>query len=277
MKSKINIQDLQKILNDTQAQPKLSNLKWDNKDDIKGNYILVAAPPKSGSTWTTNVIKKSLKCKYARYCYAWSSNEHDIYVPALLANQGFNSVAQMHMKGTPHNVQLISDFKVSTILLTRNIFDSLISFSRDLIAKQDMDPQIPGLTGYSFIWTKNLNKTWSPNDYINYSIKYYLPWYVNFLSSWSEYKDLISAQAIRYEALRSRPKETFKEMIYRLNKSSELCDGYQEKISFKGISSTNSETSSGLSILSLDQRNTIESYFEGIEDDWIRSHLRVDI
>jgi hypothetical protein len=181
------------------------------------------------------------------------------------------------MKGIPHNVQLISAFKASKILLTRNIFDSLISFSRDLMAKQDMNLQIPGLTGYSFIWTKNLNKTWSPNDYINYSIKYYLPWYVNFLSSWSEHKDLISAQAIRYEALRSRTKETFKEMIYKLNKSSELCDGYQEKISFKGISSTNSKTSSGLSILSLDQRNTIKSYFEGIENDWIRSHLRVDI
>jgi hypothetical protein len=45
MESKINIQDLQKILNDTQAQPKLSNLKCDKKDDIKGNYILLAAPP----------------------------------------------------------------------------------------------------------------------------------------------------------------------------------------------------------------------------------------
>ncbi|MCB4429272.1 hypothetical protein FZX09_10865 [Synechococcus sp. MU1643] len=277
MESKINIEDLQKVLNDTQVEPRLSNLRWENKGDIKGRYILIAAPPKSGSTWTANVIKKSLQCRAARYCYAWSSNEHDIYVPALLANQGFCSVAQMHMKGTPHNVQLIVDFQINTILITRNIYDSLTSFARDLMAKKDLAPQAPGLVGYSFVWTKNFNEKWLFNDFLNYAIKYYLPWYVNFLSSWSEYKDSIAAQTFRYEAIRSNPKQRFKEMIHRLNKDYNLCDRYQEQFSFRGISATNSNTSSGLSILSLDQRNTIESYFDGIENDWIRSHLRVDI
>ena len=274
--SRVKIRDFRKILGDTQVASKLSNLSWHNKEDIEGSYTLVTATPKSGSTWTTNVIRKSLKCTSARYCYAYSSNEHDIYVPALLANQGFSSVSQMHMKGTPHNVQLIKDFKVNTIILTRNIFDSLISFSRDLMIKQGLGLQNPGMVGYSFVWTKNLNRSWSLNDYINYSIKYYLPWYVNFLSSWSEYKDCIAAQVLRYESLRLSPKERFEEMIYKLDPGSNLCDSYEEKKSVKGISSADSETGSGLSMLSLDQRNIIESYFDGIESDWIRSHLEVD-
>ena len=276
MESNVKIGDLQKILNDTQVDARLSNLRWENKGHIKDRYILITAPPKSGSTWTANVIRKSLQYHAARYCYAWSSNEQDIYVPALLANGGFGSVAQMHMKGTPHNVQLIADFKIKTIIITRNVYDSIASFARDLMAKKDLAPQSPGLVGYSFVWTKNFGEKWALNDYINYAIKYYLPWYINFLSSWSEYKDLIAAQTFRYEAIRSNPKQRFEEMIHRLNKDYSVPDIYQEEISFKGISTTNSNTGSGLSILSLDQRNTIESYFDGIENDWIRSHLGIE-
>jgi len=277
MESKIEISDLQKILNDTQIEPKITNLGWDNKHSINKSYVLVTAPPKSGSTWTTNVLAKSLKYKVARYCYAWSSNEHDIYVPALLANQGFDTIAQMHMKGTPHNVQLILDFRINTIILTRNIYDSLISFSRDLKAKRDLDPQVPGLTGYSFVWTKHLKREWLQEDYIEYAIKYYLPWYINFLSSWSAYKDQIPAKSIRYELLRSKPKEVFEEIIPTLKENRTLYPDFGKQFTSHEISTTNSDTGSGLEILSTQQRQKIESYFCGIDDKWIQSHLLIDV
>ena len=45
--------------------------------------IVVAAAPRTGSTFLTNVLKKVTKLQRFRLCSGYSTNEHDLYLPAL--------------------------------------------------------------------------------------------------------------------------------------------------------------------------------------------------
>lgn len=184
----------------------------------------------------------------------------------------------MHMKATPHNVQLMADFNIKTLLLTRNVYDSIVSFSRDLMKKKSANVKISGLDGYSFIWLKNCSSNWMLNDYIEYSIKYYLPWYLTFLSSWADYKDPLKVQAMRYEFLRSNPYLAFSDIVKIFDSEKSLIQNFLgNRIKSTRISGTNSDTGSGYELLSPQQRSIIESYFEYHDDEWILSHLKIDV
>ena len=90
--------------------------------DQSNNIFAVVSTPKSGSTFLSNVLSKSLNLPYIPLCYAYSSNEHDLYLPSLVVAASNGAVSQLHMKGTPHNVQLLNFFGIKPIVLTRNIF-----------------------------------------------------------------------------------------------------------------------------------------------------------
>ena len=278
MQYKVNKNDVFKLLNDTRIFPSLRNLRWHGRSKVDKDFYLVAALPKSGSTWVTNVLANSIDCQVTRYCYAWSSNEHDLYLPALLANSDVCSIAQMHIKATPHNILLMSDFNFKTLVLTRNVYDSTVSFARDLMKKKTSDASTSGLTGYSFVWLKNYKDNWDLNDYIEYTIDYYLPWYMNFLSSWLDYKDEVSAKVVRYESLRSNPKIQFEKIISEFDDGKKLSSDFKEnKInSNELISGTNSDVGAGFEILSSEQRDRIERFFSIHEDQWVLSHLRLE-
>ena len=47
------------------------------------SLILVVAAPRTGSTYLSNVLGKSTRLPFARLCAAYSTNEHDLYLPAL--------------------------------------------------------------------------------------------------------------------------------------------------------------------------------------------------
>ncbi|MEM7321374.1 MAG: hypothetical protein AAF408_20400, partial [Pseudomonadota bacterium] len=210
--------DYAQLLSQMRGKPNLHNLHWDDKRRSQA-YFMVTAPPKSGSTWVNNVLSRSLNARRVRYSYAWSSNEHDIYAPALLAHQTVRTTAQMHMKATPHNIQLMLDFDVKPVVLTRNVFDTLASFARDLKKKHAVEVQTPGTLGYSFVWLGNCKSDWAQADWIDYSLDYYLPWYLNFLSSWAQFSATVAAQRIRYETLYGDEVNAFGGLIRALDKN----------------------------------------------------------
>ena len=65
----------------------------------KNNIIAVCAMPKSGSTFLSNVLKLTLQKQYVPICFAYSSNEHDLYLPAMLAAQSIGAVSQLPHQG----------------------------------------------------------------------------------------------------------------------------------------------------------------------------------
>ena len=87
---------------------------------LSGNdkpIIVVAAAPRTGSTFLTNVLIKATKLPNFRLCSGYSTNEHDLYLPALCIVNDSGCVSQMHMKGSFHNASLINRFKIRQIFL----------------------------------------------------------------------------------------------------------------------------------------------------------------
>ncbi len=165
--------------------------------------ILVSAMPRSGSTFLSNSIMNLTGLRYFRLCSAYSTNEHDLYLPSLFIATKVGCISQMHMKGTFHNVGLAKAFGIKPILLVRNIFDVIISLKNDLRKKQSSRHCLNGMDGYSFIWQDQYTKSYSDEKLIDMIIDLAVPWYVNYYASWYRLEQLkrIDVMWVRYEEL----------------------------------------------------------------------------
>ena len=146
--------------------------------------IVVAAAPRTGSTFLHNVLQKVTKLPTFRLCSGYATNEHDLYLPALCIVNDSGCVSQMHMKGTFHNASLINKFKVKQIILVRNIHDIVVSLFDDLRKKEEMPGYQIGQNSYSFLWLDSATKNMNDEDLIDMIIDLAIPWYVNFYVSW---------------------------------------------------------------------------------------------
>ena len=146
--------------------------------------IVVAAAPRTGSTFLTNVLKEVTKLPDFRLCSGYSTNEHDLYLPALCMMNNSGCVSQMHMKGTFHNASLINRFNIRQIILVRNIYDIVASLFHDLRKKEESSGYHIGKIGYSFLWLDSATKNMNDEDLIDMIIDLAIPWYVNFYVSW---------------------------------------------------------------------------------------------
>jgi hypothetical protein len=97
--------------------------------------IVVAAAPRSGSTFLTNVLSPPTGLPYFRLCSAYSTNEHDLYLPAVFLKSATGCVSQLHMKGTFHNAAIARTFGIKPIISVRRIYDIIINLREDFRKK----------------------------------------------------------------------------------------------------------------------------------------------
>ena len=146
--------------------------------------IVVAAAPRTGSTFLSIVLREVTKLQRFRLCSGYATNEHDLYLPALCIVNDSGCVSQMHMKGSFHNASLINRFKIRQIILVRNIYDIVASLFDDLRKKEESSGYHIGKIGYSFLWLDSATKNMNDEDLIDMIIDLAIPWYVNFYVSW---------------------------------------------------------------------------------------------
>ena len=171
---------------------------------LSGNdkpIVVVAGAPRTGSTFLYVVLSEVTKLQRFRLCSGYSTNEHDLYLPALCMMNNSGCVSQMHMKGTYHNALLINRFKIRQIILVRNIYDIVASLFDDLRKKEEMPGYHIGQTGYSFLWLDSATKNMNDEDLIDMIIDLALPWYVNFYVSWYrlEEQKIVNPIWVNYE------------------------------------------------------------------------------
>ncbi|MBI2889845.1 MAG: sulfotransferase domain-containing protein [Nitrospirae bacterium] len=173
-----------------------------------GPMIVVAAPPRSGSTFLSNVLSRVTGLPYVRLCSAYSTNEHDLYLPALYVMNRVGCVSQMHMKGTFHNAALARAFDVRLILLVRRLADCLVSLREDLRKKEKLQGFGNGAEGFSFIWQDDDLARLDDPSLLDALIDLAAPWYVNYLVSWSRLvgQGLVQARWVQYEKLMADPR-----------------------------------------------------------------------
>jgi hypothetical protein len=146
--------------------------------------IVVAAAPRTGSTFLSIVLQEVTKLQRFRLCSGYATNEHDLYLPALCIVNDSGCISQMHMKGSFHNASLINRFKIRQIILVRNIYDIVASLFDDLRKKEETPGYHTGENGYSFLWLDSATKNMNDEDLIDMIIDLAIPWYVNFYVSW---------------------------------------------------------------------------------------------
>ena len=185
------------------------------KKQAEKQLIVVAAVPKSGSTYLANTLSRVTGLRYFRLCEAYSTNEHDLYLPALCLMSKYGCVSQLHMKGTFHNAALIKTFGIKPIILIRRIYDAVISLKYDLREKEQEPGYGTGQSGYSFMWQDECTRNLNDVQLIDAIIDLAVPWYVNFYVSWYRLCEQGSVDAIwvTYEDLFSRNEESIKNIL----------------------------------------------------------------
>ncbi len=166
-------------------------------------FIVVAAAPRTGSTFLSNVLGRLAGVGYRRLCAAYGTNEHDLYLPALCVFNRSGGVAQMHMKGTFHNAALLASFGIRPLILVRNLYDIVVSLMGDLRRKRDAQGVEIGYNGYSFIWLDQRLLHLDDAALLDALIDLAVPWYVNFYVSWYRLcqRGLVEARWVAYESV----------------------------------------------------------------------------
>ena len=180
---------------------------------LSGNdkpIIVVAAAPRTGSTFLSVVLSEVTKLQRFRLCSGYATNEHDLYLPALCIVNDSGCISQMHMKGSFHNASLINRFKIRQIILVRNIYDIVASLFDDLRKKEEMPGYHTGESGYSFLWLDSATKNMNDKDLIDMIIDLAIPWYVNFYVSWYRLaeQNIVNPIWVNYEDMMNDKKIT---------------------------------------------------------------------
>jgi Sulfotransferase domain len=185
------------------------------KDRADKPLIVVAAAPKSGSTFLTNTLRRITGLRGFRLCTAHSTNEQDLYLPALCLMSRYGCVSQLHMKGTFHNAALMRTFGIRPIILVRRIEDIVVSLQHSYKRKTARPAFGTGQEGYSFLWQDQCTKDLSDERRIDLIIDLAVPWFVNFYVSWYRLceQGAVDALWVTYEQLIADKEQTLRQVL----------------------------------------------------------------
>ncbi len=165
------------------------------------HLIVVAAVPKSGSTFLANTLHRVTGYPYFRLSSGYGTNEHDLYLPALCMINPYGCVSQLHMKGSYHNAAHLHAFGIKPVILVRQIDDIVASLVRDLRHKESLPGFGIGQNGYSFLWQDEETQGLTDRQLTDMVIDLAVPWFVNFYASWHRLcaKGMVEAMWVTYE------------------------------------------------------------------------------
>jgi hypothetical protein len=161
----------------------------------KGAYIFLACMPKSGSTFLARAIEDVTGFPHTRLCYAHERNEQELYLPKLVETYTKSIVTQQHIKATGPNLDLFVRFGIRPVIVTRNLFDVIVSI-RDYLCRE-------GVYGFPSLYATDHFLTISEEEQFDFLITFAAPWYFNFYASWYDaaHDGRIETMWLTYEEL----------------------------------------------------------------------------
>lgn len=229
--------------------------------------IIVAAAPRTGSTFLSRALVKASGFPRARLSAAYSTNEHDLYLPGLYILNQVGCVSQLHMKGSYHNAALLRTFGISPIILTRNIYDIVVSLMNDLRFKETLPGFGTGLSGYSFIWQDQSIKDCSDQKLIDAIIDLAIPWYVNFYVSWYRLcqQGAVNAKWVTYEDMMADKRQTLIDIMEFID-SPIVAPDLDEILNFRAVGFNTGDSNRGEDALTAAQKERIGRLFSYYPD-----------
>lgn len=137
---------------------------------MKSDRVFIAAFPKAGSSFVTNVL-----CDYTGYGerkYAEPGMHKDLVIQRLKAVCGEPHIVKQHTIALPKNLELMHKFEIRPVVLVRNIFDGLVSLNDYLPAMDRDNFLMPNLEGRS------------PEERLRATVLFCAPFYIQFYVSW---------------------------------------------------------------------------------------------
>jgi len=155
-----------------------------------GTIMFLAAFPKSGSTYISNLLSRLTGYPLQTAVQFFVHNEQDIFEVRLQALIGLNAVIQQHAKGTLNNINLLKKYRIKPIFLVRNIYDVIVSLS-DHTEKED--------NKYPMGYIHPEYAIMSADEKREFLIVNVVPWYLDFYISWRDASAEMEVLWICYE------------------------------------------------------------------------------
>lgn len=141
-----------------------------------GRLIVISAMPKSGSTFLSRAVASASGYAHSFLAYAYGNAEQELYLPAVIDAYGRGTVTQQHFKANQHNLEILNAFRIRPVVLTRNVFDALVS-ARDHLVQENL-ANLPG------VHVSREFRDLEPERQLDFVIDLFAPWYVAFFVSW---------------------------------------------------------------------------------------------
>ena len=233
--------------------------------DLAKESVLIACMPKTGSTFISNVLVELMDGYRAHLCESTNQKDQDLYLPKILVNLNELVIAQHHLKANEANLDLIRAFGIKTVVLTRNIFDTIPSNLDHMLKEPDGGP-------CCFVSDDFVN--WDTSKQVDFLIDTMVPWYMHFYVSWQAATANRSVPLlwITYEELKHDPIKLFVRVLNHLGfpKSEDQVQAAVDKVGADREASRINVGKSGRgeSVLSEEQRDRIvrmAKYYDNVD------------
>jgi hypothetical protein len=177
----------------TSQQPLSRQQAFFQDSESRNHYLLLACTPKSGSTYLSTILENLPNFKRTSLVSFGGRREQEIEQEKILANAGYNFVAQHHVRFSEATAELIRLHNLKPILLVRDIFDSIVSFRDHIRQESVIFPMAYALPHFT---------EWSDERLEQFIVDMIVPWYFNFFVGWCDVDGILT---LTYEDLNRDP------------------------------------------------------------------------
>ncbi len=188
------------------------SLQAELENEPRRPLVLVAACPKSASTFVGTAVAIALDLKPAKFCesFVHAEQEPSPYQIARFLRSG--GVSRLHCRATGPGVKTLNFFGVKTIVLARRPEDVMVSLHDELI-----DPIYAfSENHFSFARTNGDFMNLPPAGRRDFLIRFALPWLIQFRVSWNhaiQTGKINSALVVKFEDLALDPLQTLENTL----------------------------------------------------------------
>jgi hypothetical protein len=176
--------------------------------------IILAASPKSGSTYAARIIAAALGYDiHQEICHQMPFTAKDITLGGIYRKRGEPTVSQLHIFATGANLELIAAFRMRVLVLVRHVEDVIVSL-RD---------HMRSIEYFANIIPPRVLASMSEEARTNYIIDTATPWLLTFYYSWKTAvaDGRVEAPFLRYEDMIEDPRSFFNTALAELGGADE--------------------------------------------------------
>ena len=170
-------------------------------------HVWAIAPPKSGSTWLTMLLKRLLDWPLVPLVSGYDRREQEVDILSLLRYPDINILSpHQHCRASQPTVDFIRRFHVKPIIMTRNVLDTVVSLRDHLVRESRAMPM-------AYVDDQFLH--WNDERQYEFVIEMFMPWILSFYASWLAAAPTLNGNLlfVRYEDLAAQPSKTLQGIL----------------------------------------------------------------